>query len=99
MEMIFSRNLKNYIETHNLSLKDLGQKLDVPTSTVHGWINGIPPRNIKTIKKIANLLNCSVDELCFSEKKASPQLLHKLESNLVLSLGDDKYQVVLVKMK
>jgi putative transcriptional regulator len=99
MEVTFSKNLKKYLETNKMSLKELGQKLEVPTSTVHGWLNGIPPRNILTIKKIASLLCCSMDELCFEEKKDSPQKSPHFESNLTISFGDDKYHVVLMKIK
>lgn len=99
MDIHFSKNLKKFIKEHNLSLKDLSQKLNVPISTIHGWLNGTLPSNIITIKKIAILLNCSMDELCFNEKKLLAPTSHKLESNLVLSLGDEKYQVVLVKIK
>ena len=99
MEICFSKNLKKYVNKHNLSLKDLGQKLDVPTSTVHGWINGIPPRNIFTIKKIASLLECSVDELCFDDgSKVRPQQLQS-ETALTIMIEEEKYQIILVKMK
>ena len=66
--MKFSENLKHHIQEHNLSLKELAIKLNVPPSTVHGWLNGIPPKNILTIKKIADLFNCSLDKLCFNEE-------------------------------
>lgn len=99
MEISFSKNLKNYLDKHNLSLKDLGQKLNVPTSTVHGWINGIPPRSIVTLKKIASLLECSIDELCFNEIKRERRKTERSESNLTVLIDDEKYQIVLVKMK
>jgi putative transcriptional regulator len=99
MEISFSKNLKNYLDTHNLSLKDLGQKLNVPTSTVHGWINGIPPRSIVTLKKIASLLECTIDELCFDEVRNQSTKGERNESNMTIVIDEEKYQVVLVKMK
>lgn len=99
MEISFSKNLKNYLDKHNLSLKDLGQKLEVPTSTVHGWINGIPPRNIVTLKKIASLLECSMDELCFNEKSSESRKKEKGETNLTVLIDEEKYKIVLVKVK
>ncbi len=98
MNITFAKNLLKYFNEHNLSLKDFAQDLEVPISTVHGWLNGTTPRNIITLKKIALFLSCSIDELCFDEKKITSQKSHKLESNLTLSLGDVKYQVVLLKM-
>jgi transcriptional regulator with XRE-family HTH domain len=66
--MKFAKNLKDFISKNNLSLKDLAEQLEVPSSTVHGWINGVPPKSIKTLKKIAVFMNCTIDELCFDEK-------------------------------
>ncbi len=66
--MKFAKNLKDFITKNNLSLKELADQLEVPSSTVHGWINGVPPKSIKTLKKVALLMNCSIDELCFDEK-------------------------------
>ena len=99
MEISFSKNLKNHLNKHNLSLKDLGQKLNVPTSTVHGWVNGIPPRSIVTLKKIASLLGCSMDELCFDEILPDRSAGARSESNLTIMINEEKYQIVLVKMK
>ncbi len=84
---------------NNMSLKELALKLGVPNSTVHGWLNGIPPKNILMIKKISTHLNCSIDELCFDEgpvKATSFQGL--IKSNLILSLGDESFQLMLKKV-
>ena len=95
--MKFSENLKNYIQEHNLSLKELAIKLDVPPSTVHGWLNGIPPKSILTIKKIADLFNCSIDKLCFSGEfeKLDPE---DLDYSGMIKIGKNRYKVVLEKI-
>ena len=95
--MKFSENLKHHIQEHNLSLKELAIKLDVPPSTVHGWLNGIPPKSILTIKKIADLFNCSIDKLCFSEEfeKMVPE---DLDYYGMIQIGKNRYKVVLEKI-
>ena len=87
--MYFSKNLKSYIKKNNLSLKEFAEKLDVSVSTLHGWLNDIPPKNIKIIKKVANLMDCSIDELCFGEKIKD----NFIDSNIVIKSGTTSYQV------
>ncbi len=97
--MNFSKNLNAYMAKNNMSLKELAHKLGVPNSTVHGWLNGIPPKNILMIKKISTHLNCSIDELCFDEEPLKDTSFQGLiESNLVLSLGDESFQLILKKV-
>jgi transcriptional regulator with XRE-family HTH domain len=90
--MKFAKNLKDFITKNNLSLKDLADQLEVPSSTVHGWINGVPPKSIKTLKKIAVLMNCSIDELCFDEKQDNH------DPNIHFSIGNSKFKVIFKKV-
>ncbi len=90
--MKFSTNLKTYLKKNNMSLKELSNLLGVPMSTAHGWINGVPPKNITTIKEISQILNLSIDELCFGD------LEKNIDSNLTISIGDQSYRVVLKKV-
>jgi transcriptional regulator with XRE-family HTH domain len=97
--MNFSKNLNAYMAKNNMSLKELALKLGVPNSTVHGWLNGIPPKNILMMKKISTHLNCSIDQLCFDQEPLKTENFQGLiESNLILSLGDDSFQLILKKV-
>ncbi len=93
--MIFSKNLKKYLKDKNLSLKDFSNQLNVSISTVHGWVNGIPPKSVVTIKKIADLMNCTIDELCFDQKRET----ELIETNVTFTLGKISYQVFLKKIE
>jgi hypothetical protein len=46
VKLVFSQNLKIYLEAHRYSLKEFAHKIGVPISTVHGWLNGVPPKNV-----------------------------------------------------
>jgi transcriptional regulator with XRE-family HTH domain len=94
-EMKFSKNLNKYLESKNLSIKELADSLKVPSSTVHGWLNGVPPRSIFTLKKIALHLNCTIDELCFDEKRIDGFK----DPDLVISLGQFSYRIVLKRIE
>lgn len=95
--MKFSENLKNHIQEHNLSLKDLALKIEVPPSTVHGWLNGIHPKSILTIKKIADLFNCSVDKLCFDDEVEN-LVIEDIDHNGIINIGKNRYKVLLEKI-
>ena len=90
--MKFRTNLKMYQKKNNLSLKEFAEKLDVPLSTAHGWINGVPPKSIKTIKEISQALNMTFDELCFGDK----ELAH--ETDLVISIGPESFRLIFKKI-
>lgn len=92
-DMKFSKNLKKFIQKNNLSLKDLAIKLGVPTSTVHGWVNGVPPKSITTLKRIALLMDCSIDELCFDENHDS----HDPDINI--TIGGSSFKLILKKIE
>ncbi len=93
--MIFSKNIKKYLKDKNLSLKEFSNQLNVSISTVHGWVNGIPPKSVVTLKKIADLMNCSIDELCFDQRKET----ELIETNLTFTLGNTSYQIFVKKIE
>lgn len=67
MSMQLSENLKRLIEERNLQVSQLASVLEIPNSTLHGWLNGVPPKNIIELKKISSYFGLTVDELCFGE--------------------------------
>lgn len=42
-------------------------KTGIPRQTIDNWMNGIEPKNISQVKKIADKLGVSVDKLCFDD--------------------------------
>ena len=90
--MKFSTNLKTYLKNNNLSLKEFAEKLGVPISTAHGWVNGVPPKSIKTMKEISLILDISVDDLCFGDRER----MH--ETDLVISIGNESFKLILKKL-
>ena len=99
MKLQFSENLTRYLKSSGLTLKDLANELEVPISTIHGWMNGIPPRSLIKIKQISLVLNCTMDELCFNDKNIETNTInHQLPSSLSLVLGEDTFQLFLVKI-
>ncbi len=56
-------NIKKFRMSRNLTQKDLADKLKVERTTVTMWENGYSSPSIQTLKKIAAVLNCTVDDL------------------------------------
>jgi transcriptional regulator with XRE-family HTH domain len=90
--MKFSTNLKAYLKNNNLTLSEFAEKLGVPISTAHGWVNGVPPKSIKTMKEISIILDTSVDDLCFGDRN------HMHETDLVISIGNESFKLILKKL-
>ncbi len=100
--MKFSENLSFYLKQEKLSLTKLAKVLEVPNSTVHGWINGVTPKNVLILKKISDILNCTVDELCFGQvPKTDYNSLSSsfIESSIVITLGNDNFKIFLKKQE
>ena len=57
--------LKTLMKENDISTTALAKSLDIPISTLHGWLQGAEPKNIGQIKKVADYFSITVDELCF----------------------------------
>lgn len=56
-------NLKNIRERKNVTQNYLANRLEVDQSTISKWEKEVCSPNIQTLKKIAQVLNCTVDDL------------------------------------
>ncbi len=59
----FNENLKNARERKGMSQKDVAEEIGVAKSTYSLYESGNREPNVKTIKKIADALNVSADDL------------------------------------
>lgn len=59
----FNENLKNVREQKGMSQKDVAEKIGVAKSTYSLYESGKREPNVQTIKKIADVLNVSADDL------------------------------------
>ena len=75
----FSRNLKNYREKKKLTQIDLAGLVNVTSQTVWRWENGEREPSIEIIKKIAEVLACSIDELLNDDTDDDWRIVIKLK--------------------
>jgi transcriptional regulator with XRE-family HTH domain len=91
-ELFFSKNLNQYLKREGISIKELSLRLSVPLSTVHGWLNGVEPKSINELKKVAIFMGLSLDELCYGH------YVQMVSTNIQVSIGQDSYTIVLSKL-
>lgn len=63
MKNLFAHNLKNYRKKNKLTLSELSDKLQISRTALSGYEKGLNEPNLYTLFKIANLMNCSLDDL------------------------------------
>ena len=86
--------LKNLLKRKDLTVAQLSRATSVSNKTIYGWLDGLPPRNITALKKVADHLDVSLDFLLFDESKFSQEFdVHDLKEHL--SIGH--FEVILKK--
>lgn len=90
--MKLAKNLERYLKTDELTLNEFAKRVSLSPSTIHGWLNGVHPKNLNDLKKVAEYFNITLDELCFGEVKKGH------ETNIVISIGDDNYKILLKRV-
>ncbi|MCB9094710.1 MAG: helix-turn-helix transcriptional regulator [Halobacteriovoraceae bacterium] len=69
--MKLSKNLSFYLESTKTNTSELAKATGIPVSTLHGWLNGVDPKNLTQLKKVAQFFQLTIDELCFNEEQAN----------------------------
>ena len=67
MELLLSDNLRRILSNLDWSVPKLAKKSGVPSTTIQNWAEGKPPRDMRQVKLVAEVLNISMDALCFED--------------------------------
>ncbi len=90
--MNFKKQLAILIESRVMTAAELSRRAKVPKQSISGWLSGSKPRDFEQVKRVADVLGVSLEELLFHSgvpnKKADTSELEKLV------LGDDWYSGV-----
>jgi transcriptional regulator with XRE-family HTH domain len=65
MIMNLKHQLRYYLELKEMSAAQLAKKAGVPKQSLSGWLSGSNPRDVRQIKRVADALGISVDNLIF----------------------------------
>ncbi len=66
-KVCLKENLNLLIGKHGRSLSRVAQSVGMNKSTLHGYLNGILPKSLETIIKLAEVLEVEPENLLFSD--------------------------------
>lgn len=84
--MDFGNNIKEFRTKKGMTQKDLAIKLNVTAQAVSRWENNEVEPSISTINQMAELFDCSIDELFGKTKKEQPVQ----EEPVIININDNK---------
>ncbi len=88
--------LRKLIREKGLTITGLARSTKVPVQTLHGWVNGVEPKSIRQLKKVADYLDVDLDYLCFGIKpKSENNKLEKFEDEINTGV----FEVILRRVK
>lgn len=61
------RQLKYYLVTKNISAAELARRSGINKQSISNWLGGIEPKSFTQVKRIADVLGLSIDELLFGD--------------------------------
>ena len=67
ISMNIKKQLKYYLDRNDLTASQLARKANVPKQSLSGWLAGSNPRDVKQVKRVADVLNTTLDNLLFGE--------------------------------
>ena len=68
---MIEKNIKKFREQKNISQVELAEKLNVTRQAVSNWERGKTQPDIDTLHKIADILEISIDELIYGNKRTN----------------------------
>jgi len=86
LTMTLKKQLRFYLDLNDLTAAQLARKANVPKQSLSGWLAGSNPRDVKQVKRVADVLGVSLDNLMFGEGEDVQDKKH-VELNTLL--GDD----------
>lgn len=60
--------LKKLIIEKGLTIKSFSKGTLIPVQTLHGWLQGSEPKNLKQVKRAADYLGVDINGLCFGDR-------------------------------
>ena len=74
---MFPERLTELLKDNNMYQNDLAQHVGYTTQAISRWCRGETEPDLKTLKKIANFFNVSIDYLVGNEKSANNDIVQE----------------------
>jgi len=93
-----SQVLKAEIKSRELTINKMARDCKIPTSVLHGWVNGTIPsaKNIHHIKTLSQYLHIPIEKLLFDNSTVSSRLI--LFSSTFMD-GKTQYKITIEKVE
>ena len=82
MSMNLKNQLRLYLRDRGITASQLARKTSVPKQSISGWLAGNNPRDVRQVKRVAEVFGVSLDQLLFGngiiEPKQDPITLDQL---------------------
>lgn len=79
----FRKLLPKYMSKNNMNNRELAKAVGMSESTVHCWLTGKAFPRIDVIQKIADVLNCSTDDLLVTQTLSIPDFTMTVNTELL----------------
>lgn len=60
---LFAKNLRHYLEINQMSQVELSKKLNVGTTSVYNWCNGVKTPRMDKVDKMCQIFGCKRSDL------------------------------------
>lgn len=87
--------LKNLIKNKGITITHLSRASKVPLQTLHGWLHGSEPKNLRQVKAVADYLEVDLDYLCFGIKPKVDKHIEDFQDEINAGI----FEVVLRRVK
>lgn len=84
-----SENLKNLLKKDRLSAATIANRLNINKSTLHNWENGVVPKSLIALVKLAEHFEISLSSLVFEND--SERVLHR-------SVIEGRYEITIKRI-
>ena len=86
---MIEKNIKKFREQKNISQVELAEKLNVTRQAVSNWERGMTQPDIDTLHKIADILEISIEELIYGNKRTNNVVHNHIHNtNVTKNVGE-----------
>lgn len=81
--LIFARNLRNYLEINNMTQVELAKRLSVGTTSVYNWCNGVKVPRMDKVDKMCEIFSCRRSNLISDTPEPAALVLSDMEIKII----------------
>lgn len=85
-EMNLKKQLRLYLDSREMTATQLAKRSSVPKQSLSGWLAGSNPRDVRQVKRVADVLGTTLDNLMFGDG-IDPEARRVLELDALVGEG------------